>query len=353
MLKFGTVSFLWPSMLWLLSAVPLLALAYVGVAARQRRRAAVGVRLETVGEAAGRARLVRRRLPPLLWLTALALLTLAIARPQASIPLPARLETIVLAIDMSGSMRATDLAPTRLAAAQAAAKAFVAEQPSHVRIGVVAIAAAAAVVQSPTTRRDDIIQALERLEPQRGTALGSGLVIALDAALPRAGIDVDGFSNGKPRSRAADKKGAGEEKKAEQLAEPGSDRATAIVLLSDGQSNVGPEPLKAAELAADYGVRIYTVGIGTAEGVVVKSEGWSMRTRLDEESLKKVASITDGEYFRAADAGELKKIYRNLGIKLGMEKPKPTEVTAIVVALGTLLAAAAAGLSMLWFNRIL
>ena len=337
-------------MLWLLAALPLVAAIYVAVLARRRRRAAGGVRLETVGDSASRASVVRQWLPAFLWLAALTLLTLAIARPQASIPLPARLEAVVLAIDMSGSMRATDLAPTRMAAAQAAAKAFVAEQPTHVRIAVVAIAAAAAVVQSPTTNRDDIVQALERLEPQRGTALGSGLVIALDTALPRAGIDVEGFTHG--RQRKPEKKAAEADSTAEKKA-AGSERATAIVLLSDGQSNVGPEPVKAAELAAEHGVRVYTVGIGTSEGTVVKSEGWSMRTRLDEETLKKIASITDGEYFRAADAGELKKIYRNLGVKLGMERPKPTEVTAVVVALGALLAAAAALLSMLWFNRIL
>lgn len=354
---FGNVGFLWPSMLWLLAAVPLVAAAYVAVRVRRSRRAASGVRLQTVGDSRSRASAVRQWIPALLWLAALALLTLAIARPQASIPLPARLEAVVLALDMSGSMRATDLAPTRLAAAQAAAKAFVAEQPSRVRIGVVAIAAAAAVVQSPTTNRDDIVQALDRLEPQRGTALGSGLVIALDTALPRAGIDVDGFTHGRLRSRAPDKTGSEAQNKAdnkaEKKAEPGSDRATAIVLLSDGQSNVGPDPVKAAELAAEYGVRIYTVGIGTSEGTVVKSEGWSMRTRLDEDTLKKIATITDGEYFRAADAGELKKIYRSLGVKLGMERPRPTEVTALVVALGAALAVAGALLSMLWFNRIL
>ena len=144
----------------------------------------------------GRGSLARRRLPPLLWLLALAALLLAVARPQATLTLPSRVDTVILALDMSGSMKATDLAPTRMAAArEAAAKSFVDEQPDHVRVGVVGIAAAAAVVQSPTTKREDILAAIERLEPQRGTALGSGLVIALDTALPAARIDVDGFIN--------------------------------------------------------------------------------------------------------------------------------------------------------------
>jgi len=127
---------------------------------------------------------------------------------------------------------------------------------------------------------------------------------------------------------------------------PGENTSVAIVLLSDGQSNVGPEPQKAAELAAKHGVRIYTVGMGTSEGVIVKVDGWSMRTRLDEESLQKIASTTHGEYFRAADAKDLKKIYRTLGAKLAFEKQRPTEVTAVFAGLGAVLATLAALLSM-------
>ena len=193
MFESTSLTFLWPRLLWLLLALPL------GVAALLRRWCAAAVgrravrRLETVGlDGTGR---LRRHLPPLLWLLALAALLLAVARPQATITLPSRVETIILALDMSGSMKATDITPTRMVAAREAAIAFVNEQPDHVRIGVVGIAAAAAVVQSPTTNREDMLSAIERLEPQRGTALGSGLVISLDTALPEARIDVDGFIN--------------------------------------------------------------------------------------------------------------------------------------------------------------
>jgi Ca-activated chloride channel family protein len=289
-------------------------------------------------------------LPPLLWLAALTALLLAVARPQATITLPSRVETIILALDMSGSMKATDIAPTRMVAAREAAIVFVGEQPDNVRIGVVGIAAAAAVVQSPTTKREDILAALERLEPQRGTALGSGLVISLDTAMPQARIDVDGFINpSKDRPKPVDRTKDDEVK----AMAPGENTSVAIVLLSDGQSNVGPDPQKAAELAAKYGVRIYTVGMGTPEGVIVKVDGWSMRTRLDEDSLQKIASTTHGEYFRAADAKGLKKIYRTLGSKLAFEKQRPTEVTAVFAGIGALLATLAALLSMIWFNRIL
>jgi Ca-activated chloride channel family protein len=343
------LTFLWPRLLWLLAALPLAALFYWALVRRRRRTARQFAALETVGiDGAGRW---RRIVPPLLWFLALAALLLAVARPQATITLPSRVETVILALDMSGSMKATDITPTRMVAAREAAVAFVNEQPDNVRIGVVGIAAAAAVVQSPTTKREDILAALERLEPQRGTALGSGLVISLDTAMPTARIDVDGFIN--PRKDRPPPPVDQPQDSDEKSMAPGENTAIAIVLLSDGQNNVGPEPQKAADLAAKYGVRIYTVGMGTPEGVIVKVDGWSMRTRLDEESLQKIASSTRGEYFRAADARDLKKIYRALGTKLAFEKQRPTEVTAVFAGAGAALAMLAALLSLLWFNRIL
>ena len=237
-------TFLWPTMLWLLLAVPLLMLVYSRVLKRRGALAARHARLETVGGAATSR--LQRGLPPLLWLLGLTALILAVARPQAALVLPARIETVILALDMSGSMRATDLEPTRLAAAQNAAKAFVDNQPRHVKIGVVGIAASAALVQSPTDNREDIVKSIERLEPQRGTALGSGLAIALDAALPQARINVEEFIN-PPKGRKDEPR----KKLEEREMTAGSNTAAAIVLLSDGQSNVGPDPLKAAELAAE------------------------------------------------------------------------------------------------------
>jgi Ca-activated chloride channel family protein len=353
----ASLSFIWPRMLWLLVVLALLAALYGVLLARRSRAARQFATLEIVGmqDMAGTARAhrggrLRRALPALAWLLALALLILAIARPQAALTLPTRLDTVILAIDASGSMRATDIEPDRITAAQNAAKAFVEARPRHVRVGVVAVAAAAAVVQSPTRERDEIVHAIERLQPQRGTALGSGLIIALDTALPRAGIDVDQFIT-PSRSGSAPKPAPQQAEAAER--DPAQGGSVAIVLLSDGQSNVGPEPLKAAAVAAEYGVRIYTVGMGTTEGAIVKADGWSMRARLDDDVLNKVASTTGGEYFRATDAADLKKIYRALATRLTLEKQRPTEVTAAFAAAGALLALVGATLSMLWFNRIL
>jgi Ca-activated chloride channel homolog len=350
------LTFEWPSMLWLLLTVPLVLLGYWMLLGRRRTSAASLPSLQTVGVDGAPARItgtgrLRAAAPSVLLLAGLSALLLAVARPHAALTLPARIDTVILALDISGSMRATDLEPTRLAAAQSAARAFVAEQPSGVRIGVVAIAASAAVVQSPTHDRNEVLRAIDRLETQRGTALGSGLVIALDSAVPDAKVDVEGFINPRTKTSTVDRaRPPGELVGREPPAVHGS---AVIVLLSDGQSNVGPEPAKAAELAAQHGVRIYTVGIGKPEGTTVNVDGWSMRVRLDEDALKRVASVTHAEYFRAADASQLKKIYNALSMQIGFEKQRPVEITAILAALGAVLASVGAALSMLWFNRIL
>lgn len=344
------VSFLWPGMLWLQLIGPGLVAFYLWLVARRRKAAQRHAGLALAAVAGGGLGGGRRHVPPLLLLLGLCVLLLAVARPHAVMVLPAHQQTVMLAMDASGSMRATDIKPSRLAAAQAAAKAFIAEQPRHVRIGIVAIAAAAAVVQSPTSNRDELVQAIDRLQLQRGSALGSGLIISLATLLPAAGIDVEQIVYGRPSRlwvdparKAADAKPV----------PPGSNGAVAIVLLSDGQSNVGPDPVDAAKLAAERGVRIFTVGIGTSEGATLSSDGWSMRVRLDEAALKKVAAMTRGEYFQARNAAELKTIYQHLHARLALEKKRSTEVTALCVAAGTLLAMLGALLSLFWFNRIL
>jgi Ca-activated chloride channel family protein len=346
----GGVSFLWPGMLWLQLVAPALAALYLWLVVRRAKSAQrfSGLALAADGKA-GPGRL-RRHLPPLLLFLGLCALLLAVARPHAVVVLPAQQQIIMLAMDASGSMRATDVKPTRFAAAQAAAKAFISEQPRHVRVGIVAVAAAAAVVQSPTANREELFQAIDRIHLQRGSALGSGLIIALATLLPDAGIDVEQMVYGRP-SRLW---GYAPFKSAPaKPVPPGSNESVAIVLLSDGQSNVGPDPLEAAKLAAERGVRIFTVGIGTSDGATLTSDGWSMRVRLDDSALRKVAAATRGEYFQAQNPAELKRIYQLLQARFVLEKKRSTEVTALCVAVGTLLATLGALLSLFWFNRIL
>jgi Ca-activated chloride channel family protein len=281
----------------------------------------------------------------------------AVARPAAVISLPSQHETIILAMDTSGSMRATDVEPSRIAAAQAAARAFVADLPRHTRIGVVAFAGTASVVQAPTQNREDILAAIDRFQLQRATAIGSGILVSLKTIFPDAEFDLRSWNPRADSSRDAGRgvlpDQAGDPKKpAFKPVPPGSYTSAVIILLTDGQSNVGPNPIEAARMAADRGVRIFTVGVGTAEGWVLNFEGWSMRVRLDEEALKTIADVTRGEYFFASTATDLKKIYEALTSRLVLET-KETEITALFSAAAAVLALLAALLSVLWFNRIL
>jgi len=343
-----SLDFIWPSMLWLLALAPLLAWTYTRLVARRRAEANRYASLETAGAAAYAG--WKRHLPASLLLIAIVAMLAAIARPQANVILASHTETVVLAIDASGSMRATDVKPTRLKAAQLTAKSFVENQPSTVRVGIVATAGNAALVQSPTRNREEILQAIERLQPQPGSALGSGIVIALVTLLPDAGIDAEEIINGR-RSRPAPPMGEAP-KKAEPKAR-GSETSAVIVLIADGANNMGPDMQKAAQVAADHGVRVFTIGVGTPEGSTLSVDGWSVRVRLEEDPLKKVALATGGEYFRAASENDLKKIYAQLGSRVALEKQQSTEITALFAGIGALLAMLAATLSMLWFNRIL
>ena len=349
MIDVGSITFQWPAMLWLLLLVPGCVALYASLLAKRKKLALVYASLSPAVAVTGAAARIRRHLPPVLLLLGLAAMIFAAARPQAVTLLPARQEAVILAMDISGSMRAEDIKPNRLAAAQEAAKSFVAGLPGRVRVGVVAIAAAAAVVQSPTGNREEVYQAIDRFQLQRGSAIGSGLIISLATLLPEAGIDVEQIVHGRSSRLWLDPPKA----ESEKAVTPGSNGSVAIVLLSDGQSNVGPDPIEAAKLAARHGVRIHAVGLGTTEGARLGFEGWSMRVRLDEDTLKKVATATRGEYFQARNAADLQKIYGQISARLALERKSSGEVTAVFVAIGAALAMFGAVLSMLWFSRIL
>jgi Ca-activated chloride channel family protein len=347
------VRFIWSEFLWLLVLVPILVALYVWLLRRRKKAAVRYASLAMVKEAMGVGHRLRRHVPPVLFLLALTAMITAISRPTAIVTLPSQQDTIVLAMDVSGSMRAADVEPNRLVAAQNAAKAFVAEQPRHTRIGVVSFAGTAAVVQPPTHNRDDVIAAIDRFQLQRGTAIGSGIIVSLATLFPDGGYDVGELTYGRdgPRGSPLDaaKKNA---KKDFKPVPPGSYTNAAIILLTDGQRTTGPDSMEAAKMAADRGVRVFTVGIGTVDGTTIGFEGWSFRVRLDEETLKGIANLTRGEYFYAGNAAELKKIYQSLNSRFILEK-KETEITAFFSAAAALLAVISALLSLLWFNRVL
>jgi Ca-activated chloride channel homolog len=327
------MSFLSPEFLWLLLALPASIALYWWVQQKKKQSALRYASLEIVKAAIGKGLWWRRHLPPAILFAALAAMLTAVARPSAVVTLPTHHETVILAIDVSGSMRANDVEPSRIEAAQAAARTFIAQQPRSTRIGVVAFAGSAALVQAPTSNRHDLRAAIEQLQLQHATAVGSGILVSLKALFPQEEFDVRKKPQGKP-------------------AAPGSYTAGAIILLTDGQTTAGPDPVDAARLAAERGVRVFTVGVGTDNGQILTGEGWSMRVRLDEEALKIIADLTRAEYFYAGTAMDLKKIYESLRSRMVMEK-KETEITSVFSAIAAAAVLLSAMLSLLWFNRVL
>src|SRR5258707_7400100 len=335
------MTFQWPDFLWLLAALPLLVVLYFYVLQRRKQFALRYSSLGLVREAM-RGAGWRRHVPPLMLGLALALLVVAIARPSAVMTLPSQHETVILAMDVSGSMRASDVEPNRLVAAQNAAKAFIADQPDSVRMAIVAFAGTATVAQAPTKNKEDLYAAIDRFQLQRATAIGSAIIVSLATLFPDGGYDVASFSYGGEKRRPPPNF---------KPVPPGSYGSAVIILLTDGQRTTGPDSVMAARLAADRGVRIFTVGVGTPEGKIVGFDGWSMHVRPHEETFRAVADPTRGEYFYAGTAVDLKKIYQTMNTRLVMETKK-TEVGAFFSAAAAALVLIAGLLSLAWFNRI-
>jgi len=349
------MTFLWPTALWLLLLVPLMVATYIAIL--RRKKAAIAYsNLALVKTALAAGPSWRRHAPPAIFLAALVVMIVALARPAAVMTLPSQHETIILAMDVSGSMRADDVKPTRLAAAQAAARAFLRDTPKSTRIGLVAFAGSAALVQAPTQNREELLAAIEQLQLQNATAVGSGILVSLKAIFPDQDFDVRSsmpLRAGLPNAAAGGSRPIGAAPKSTpKPVPPGSYKSAVIILLTDGQTTTGPDPVDAARLAAERGVRVFTVGVGTPDGQILTGEGWSIRVRLDEDALKVIADMTRGEYFFAGNAPDLKKIYEGLNSKLVLEK-KETEITAFFTGLAAALSVLAAGLSLLWFNRLL
>ena len=310
----SSLQFLWPFMLYACVGVPLFA---------------------------GHYAYQTKQVPPLVLCLGLLMLCAAMARPQTVLMSPLREATVMLVIDTSGSMRAKDLKPSRIEAAQQAAQQFIQDKPSRLRVGLVTVAGTAALAQAPTEERDALLKALDYLPLQYGSALGTGLLVSLEALLPGADIDAQKIIN--EASEMGGKKENDMGKSLDDKAKPATEASAsrgknmAIVLMSDGQSNMGPELLKMAELAAKHEVKVYTVGIGTKEGDVVHIQGRSMRVKLEDEALQKVSALTQGEYFRADSTEGLKNVYDQLGYKLRFEKRAMTEISAQIALLGMLL----------------
>jgi Ca-activated chloride channel homolog len=322
----------WPWMLLALAAAPLVVAWYRRLLrARAARRAALAAVGLVAAAPAGR----RRHLPPVLLLTALVLLLAALARPELSVPLPRREGTVILAVDTSASMAATDLSPSRMDAAKAAARAFVERQPPTVRIGVVAFSGSGLVTQEVTADRPSVVAAINRLRPDGGTALGRGLQTSLSAIV------------GKPVLVDAPGAAQGVEAQGPDLGYHGS---AAVVLFTDGENTDQPDPVDVAELASSAGVKVYPVGLGTPQGTVLQIDGFSLATALDEPMLREIAARTDGRYIPGADAQALAGVSDAVDLQWTVET-EHLEVTALLAAAAAVLVLVGVGLTLAWYGR--
>lgn len=338
------MSFIWPAALLLIALVPV-GVFLGGVLARRRRARLTDARMASgaaPGPSSPAARL-RRRIPQGVLLAGLVLATVALARPQGVVSLPREEGIVILAFDVSGSMAATDLQPTRMEAARAAAKAFVERQPPGVILGVVAFSDGGIAVQAPSRDQAAVLAAIDRLQPQRGTSLGQGILAALhtiDIALNPPPTDY--YSNRSPTPSPTP---------APTPVPAGTHAPAVIVLLTDGENNEAPDPLAAARAAADRGIRIDTVGIGSAAGADLVLDGFTVHTQLNQDLLDQVAATTGGVSYHAADAQDLHAVYDTLDTKL-VAVSEAIEVTGLVAGASVLLLVIGGLLSLLWLGRL-
>jgi Ca-activated chloride channel homolog len=334
------MSFAWPWLLLLLALIPAgLGLLLVVDGRRIRQAAQFGHLRLGATIAAPRVRF-RRRIVAAFFLAGLATLILAMARPQSVVSLPVSEGTVILAFDVSGSMAADDLKPNRMEAAKAAARDFVNRQPDSVVIGVVAFSETGFSVQAPSNNRDTVIAAINRLSPQRGTSVGRGIIDSLQAIAKSLEDPASGYYTNRTDPLASP-----------PPIPPGALSSASIVLLTDGENNERPDPLLAASLAAELGVRIYPIGIGSPEGATITIEGFTVRSRLDPELLGQIAALSGGQYFTADSRAELQTIYDEIDPNLIL-KPQTMELTAIVGGLGLLLLVIGGLSSLTWNGRL-
>jgi Ca-activated chloride channel homolog len=336
------MSFIWPTMLLLLLFIPLFGVLYVRV---QRRRQQFAARYGTLGivqDAAKRPLGPRRHVPAILFLTGLTILLISLARPEAVVSLPRLQGTVILAFDVSGSMAADDLEPTRMEAAKAAAREFVLRQPSSMEIGIVAFSEGGLAVQVPTNDQETILATIDRLAPQRGTSIGQGILVALNTIF----VDSEEEASARLLSNLTPTATPSPTPMPEGVYSP-----AVIVMLTDGENTAPPDPLEAALVSADRGVRIHTIGIGSPEGTVLEVEGFMVHTRLDEAMLQQISQLTDGSYYNAMNKEELLAIYENLDPELVIE-PEKMEITALFAGASILVLLLGGTSSLLWFSRV-
>ncbi|MEX0782970.1 MAG: VWA domain-containing protein [Dehalococcoidia bacterium] len=336
------MSFDWPIGLLGLLAIPLAIAAYAAVQQRRTRYAVKFTNLDLLANVVEETPGWRRHLPAALYLLALGALIVALARPQTTQQVPREEATVLLVTDVSGSMNATDIEPTRLAAAQESARTLVEELPEDFQIGLISFSSASRVLVAPTPEREQVLAALETLESRGGTAMGEAILDALNVARP-------------PEARNDGDGGAGDEDDSSDDDRDAEDSPVILVLISDGFNTDGTaDPIEAAESAREMDVPIFTIALGTENGIaeVTDNLGNIRRVRVppDKETLEEIANVTEARYFEAPSAEELDAVYEDLVSKIGYDE-EDREVTAWFAGIAAAFVVAAGGLSLLWFNR--
>ncbi|HEY5730247.1 MAG TPA: VWA domain-containing protein [Anaerolineales bacterium] len=335
------MSFIWSSMLGLLLLTPLLVLIYIFMRQQREKNVDRSGFAQSVSRVTGPSSASgRRHVPVLVFLLGITILLFSLARPQATVSLPKYEGTVILVFDVSGSMAADDIEPTRMEAAKSVAYDFVEGQPADVRIGVVAFSDGGLSVQTPGVNRESTLTTIERLVPRRGTSLGNGVLVALNTIAVDAGDPP--IINTSNLSTADDAPAAPQ----------GWYPSAVIVLFSDGENNDPPDPFTVTDLAIDLGVRIYTVGVGSAEGTTISVEGMNIHTQLNGLMLSEIANISGGQYYFAGDEAGLRKIYDDLEPTLSI-KPEELELTSLLAGLSILVFLSGGVLSLRWFGRVL
>jgi Ca-activated chloride channel homolog len=335
------VSAQWPGLLWMLLLLPVALIAYLSA---QRRRSRYTVRftnLDLLATVVNATPGWRRHVPPALYLLALAALLISLARPEAMALVPKEQATVVLVMDVSGSMNATDVQPTRLVSAKRAATGFVEQLPDKFRVGIVSFANTAKTVTRPTTDRVAVNEAIGSLRAEGSTAMGDGIERALDAKRP-ASAGPSGSA-----ARLVPDPGPGQG--------AGGEAPLVVLLMSDGANTQGrTQPMQAAADARALGVPVFTIALGTERGMVdVPDETGNLRripVPPDKLTLQRIAEVTGGRFFAAPSARDLKDVYRQLGSKIGLVKEKQ-EITVVFAASGLLFLVAGAAMSLVWFSR--
>ena len=333
------MSFIWANLLLFLVCIPLLIMVYARVQQRRQNFASRFGSLGLLRDPSGSGLGSSRHIPAVVFLGGIAVLLFSIARPQATVGLPRLEGTVILTFDVSGSMIADDLKPTRMEAAKAAASQFVKDQPSSVSIGVVAFSDGGIAVQPPTTNHEETLATIDRLVPRRGTSLANGILVSLNAiALDAGDAPILKTNTASSSEEAVD-------------TPQGWYPSAVIVLLSDGENNQNPDPIAAADLAADLGVRIYTVGIGSPAGSTITVEGFTVHSQLNELMLRAISDSSGGKYYGAANEDELFRIYDDLKPRLSI-KTEEMEITSIFAGIGMIAFLVGGALSLVWFGRV-